>query len=312
MQQKIESPFQPKLVPARLLPEEAVSRCWNNMKWDWIPASAGMTGKELPSYGSSLALHSNKAQHASGLHPSPSVGRKPILTVCTDIQEVDVTLSHSQIDELGYIRLPQIKDMFIFSVWMRLKRIEGQSFDLKIPENLLPDLITFFSNARPHAHEQGGNGTAVVILQAFDNLLNDSLMRSSPAAMAGSNHSLFLIHDENRKTVRRLYKEKQKSLGSDQGIPAEIAVRIFVYEVNDIGMDLFESDQPKIPPSWILLKVVFSPVNGPESMDEERDFFQPGDGQVRSWHRGFHRVSDCIPITMKLEDKKGRTVLFFS
>jgi hypothetical protein len=85
----------------------------------------------------------------------PPIGKEILLAMGTEVYHRNVRCLHTLIQQLVYIRLPQIKTIFSDMERMRKKHIIPKSSLLEFFSDILSDFITIFSYARTESDQQG-------------------------------------------------------------------------------------------------------------------------------------------------------------
>lgn len=89
-----------------------------------------------------------------------------------------------------------------------------------------------------------------------------------------------LIYNEHREAISGLnHKKKSRDFG-DEGISLELFVRKLLDKLDGIRMDLAKRNAPEGSQSVVSVKVLLSPVFGPETVNKKRNILEPWDREI--------------------------------
>lgn len=200
------------------------------------------------------------------------MGKKIRLTMGAPVHNRYIRILHTPTPQLIFIRKAQIKKQLAGLDRMRKKGFLTQSFIFELLSDILADLITVLSDARPESNQQGGRIASETLLHAVDDLKGQLLACALPAAVESGNGPVVPVHYQNGKAVRCFDDKKYALTVGYQSIPGQRFIGKIVDKVKDIRMDLAQKDGAEILQLRMCGKVRSSPVSVAETMDDEGDF----------------------------------------
>jgi hypothetical protein len=196
-----------------------------------------------------------------------------------NIHRKDILRPDAQLEELDTVGFLQIQKEFSPAARQRTKEDIGEPSIGKPPAHIFPDLITVFSDTGTERGEHLLRIGAIMLLHAQDDLLHDSIERSLPAAVHGSDSASGFIDEENGQAIRCFDDQENPGKICDQGIAAQIFIRDVPDKMDNLRVDLIEPDKPEVLPILSSRKILLFPVGVPESMAKKGNAFKPWDGQ---------------------------------
>ncbi len=114
---------------------------------------------------------------------------------------------------------------------------------LKLGGNFRADFVATATNGRADGGEELGGPGFELHLHLADGFCDDALKRASPAGMNGGDGAPFGIDEENRNTVGGLDAQEEAGAVGGGGVAAAGFGGGGVEKMDDVRMDLLESDQ---------------------------------------------------------------------
>jgi hypothetical protein len=146
-----------------------------------------------------------------------------------------------------------------------------------------------------------------MVFHFFDGSLNDPFRASSPATMDSSNNFPRFIDNKNRKAIRCPDDEEQSRKPGNHGIALQFFWRNFIYQMNDIRMNLVKKKELKTLPFFFILEISFFEAPCSKAMDKEGNLLKARDSQKIFSVQSHYLDSHCPFINSEENEKSNRT-----